>query len=384
MPPPAPAAADANFGFLLTQPQRMQVARTLDGLVDGLAQSSSVLIDRAGRIVEIARKPFGVNLPAISALAAGCFATTHELASAMGEAEYSLLFQHENDQQVYIWPVADRGLLVVLLKGAQAAGIETLETRLNGALGAELTTVVKQAPEPVKVVPPPRVAPPDIPPELKQRTRALTGLIMDLQSKRPKDFTPEINAGLLRAREQLVQTLSRRDWRKAWEICEGTRQWLLMEMRLSQAQDVGQVLIRLYQEVFAFLNAELKSSVTPERMKIIFLSFFRFLSRQFPCVFTTDRHLTGETVAVQALWEGGRAQLPDSMQLANEFVPAMDALVRELLRVLYLTRGKDGRDTAVAGATAILKKYNLELLPFGLESATGREWTFIAGANVAN
>ena len=190
MPPPV-QAGDANVGLILSQPQRMQVARTLDGLVEGLAQSSSVLIDRAGRIVEIARKPFGVNLPAISALAAGCYATTHELATAMGEAEYSLLFQHENDQQVYIWPVGERALLVVLLKGAQSGGVGTLEERLNGALGTDLAGVVKDAREPLKTVPPPRIIAPDIPVELKQRTRALTGLIMDLQSKRPKDFTPE-------------------------------------------------------------------------------------------------------------------------------------------------------------------------------------------------
>lgn len=378
MPPPV-QAGDANVGLVLTQPQRMQVARDLDGLVEGLGMSSSVLIDRAGRIVEIARKPFGVNLPAISALAAGCYATTHELASAMGEAEYSLLFQHENDQQVYIWPVGERALLVVLLKGAQAAGVGTLEERLNGSLGTDLATVMKDAREPLKTVPPPRVVAPDVPAELKQRTRALTGLIMDLQAKRPKDFTPEVNAGLLRAREQLVQNLSRRDWRKAWEICEGTRQWLLMEMRLSQAQDVGQVLIRLYDEVFQGLQAELATATTPDRMKIIFLSFFRFLSRQYPKVFTADRFLTGGTVQVQALWEAARVDMPDSMQLSGLFVPAMDALVRELLRVIYLTRGKEGRDAAVARATTSLKKYNLELLPFGLETETGREWSYVAG-----
>lgn len=382
MPPPqGPGAPDTNIGFTLTQQQRIQLARSLDGMVDGLAQSSSVLIDRAGRIVEIARKPFGVNLPAISALAAGCYATTSELAKTTGDENFSLLFQHENDQQVYIWPVLDRALVVVLLKGTAATGVEMLESRFSGAIGTDLIRTIKEAQEPPRTVPPPKVVAPEVPPELRQRTRALTGLIMDLQTKRPGDFTPEINAGLLRSRETLIQSMSKRDWRKAWEICEGTRQWLLMQMHLSTSQDVGQVLIRLYKEVFDQLNAELTRSASPERLRVIYLSFFRFLSKTHPKVFVSDRFLSAQGVDVQGLWESAYAQVKDSIQLSGDFVPAVDALVRELLRVIYLTRGKDGRDAAVKSASDVLKKYNLELLPFGLESAAGRDWTLIPNAN---
>jgi len=369
--------ADANFGFILSPPQRQRVARILDGMVDGLAQSSGVLTDRAGRIVEIARKPVGVQLPAISALAAGCFATTAELAKELGEEEYALQFQHENDQQVYIWPVADRALLVVMLRGS--AAIETLEGRLNGTMGQELAGVIKEAREPMKAVPPPRITPPELPVELRQRTRALTALIMDLQAKRPKEFTTEINAGLLHSRESLVQALSKRDWRRAWEICEGTRQWLLSVMHLSTAQDVGQVLIRLYRDVFNQMNASIATAASPERMKILYASFWRFLARQHPTVFVSERFLTPAGVDVPGLWEAARGKVPDSMALAVQFVPAMDGLVRELLRVIYLSKGKEGRDAAIAGASAILKTYNLELLPYGLESLAGREWLLIPG-----
>ncbi len=382
MPPPAgPGAPDTNVGFVLTQAQRMQIARSLDGMVDGLAQSSSVLIDRAGRIVEIARKPFGVNLPAISALAAGCYATTSELAKATGDENFSLLFQHENDQQVYIWPVGDRALVVVLLKGASATGVDTLEARFAGPAGTELTRTIAEAQEPPRKVPPPRVTPPEVPVELRQRTRALTGLIMDLQSRRPQDFTPEINAGLLRSRESLIQSMSKRDWRKAWEICEGTRQWLLMSMHLSAAQDVGQVLIKMYKEIFDALNEKLTATASPDRLRVIYLSFYRFLSRVHPKVFMSDKFLAAGSVDVHGLWEAAHAQVRDSLQLSADFVPAVDALVRELLRVIYLTAGKEGRDAAVANASTILKKYHLELLPFGLESAAGRDWTLIPGEN---
>jgi len=375
MAPPI-QAGDTNVGFIFTQNQRIQVGRLLDGFVDGLAQSSSVLIDRAGRIAEIARKPVGVNLHAVSALAAGCFATTHELAAAMGEAEYSLLFQHENEQQVYIWPVADRALLVVIMRGL--AGVQTLEDRLTGAMGTDLTRVVMDAQAPVKAVPPPRVTPPEVPVEVRHRTRALTALIMDLQTRRPEDFTQDVQSGLLRSREQLVQAMSKRDWRKAWEICEGTRQWLLMQMKMSQSADVGQVLIRLYKEVFDALHATIMTTAAQDRTRILYLSFFRFLSRKWPKFYSSDRFLSMKGVDVGGLWEAGRAVIPDSVQLSSEFIPAMDALVRELLRVIYLSKGKDGRENAMKDSNTILEKYNLELLPFGLETSVGREWTLIS------
>jgi predicted regulator of Ras-like GTPase activity (Roadblock/LC7/MglB family) len=375
MAPPI-QAGDTNVGFIFTQNQRIQVGRLLDGFVDGLAQSSSVLIDRAGRIAEIARKPVGVNLHAVSALAAGCFATTHELAAEMGEAEYSLLFQHENEQQVYIWPVADRALLVVILRGL--AGVQTLEARLTGAMGADLLRVVMDAQAPVQAVPPPRVTPPEVPVEVRHRTRALTALIMDLQTKRPADFTPDVTSGLLRSREQLVQALSKRDWRKAWEICEGTRQWLLMQMKMSQSADVGQVLVRLYREVFDALHATIMTTATPDRTRILYLSFFRFLNKKWPKFYSSDRFVSIKGVDVAGLWEAGRTAIPDSVQLSSEFIPAMDALVRELMRVIYLSKGKDGRESAMKDANTVLEKYNLELLPFGLESSVGREWTLIS------
>lgn len=372
MAPPI-QAGDTNVGFIFTQGQRIQVGRLLDSVVDGLAQSSSVLIDRAGRIAEIARKPVGVNLHAISALAAGCFATTHELAAAMGEAEYSLLFQHENEQQVYIWPVADRALLVVIMRGN--VGVQTLEDRLTGSVGIDLTRVVMEAQAPVMAVPPPRVTPPEVPVELRHRTRALSALIMDLQTRRPGDFTQDVNTGLLRSREQLVQAMSKRDWRKAWEICEGTRQWLLMQMKMSQSQDAGQVLIRLYREVFDALHATIVATASQDRTRILYLSFFRFLAQKWPRIYTSDRFVTIKGVDVAGLWEAGRAASPDTVQLSYEFISAMDGLFRELLRVIYLSKGKDGRENALGDANKILERYNLELLPFGLESTVGREWT---------
>jgi len=319
----------------------------------------------------------GVDLPAISALAAGCFATTHELAAAMGENEYSLLFQHENNEQVYITPVVDRALLVVITHGTQS--VEAMEQRLGTGIKSTLDSIIEGAAEPPRGVPPPRVVPMEVPNEVRQRLRALTGLIMDLQAKRPRDFTAEINRGLLISREQLVQTLSRRDWRKAWELIEGTRQWLLNAMHVTQTGDVGAVLVKFYAEVFAYLQTRLEQAVNPDRLRILFTTFHRFLSKRHPKVFVTDRVFGQTGLNVEELWRQAKSRTSDSMQLATEFVPGMDALVRELLRVIYLSKGVEGRQAAMEGATVILRKYTQELLPFGLEGVVGRDWFLLPG-----
>ena len=250
---------------------------------------------------------------------------------------------------------AMQGSMSILMLWQASLGVP-IPQRLDTGIRSTLDSVVSAAAGPPRTVPPPRVVPMEVPNEVRQRLRALTGLIMDLQARRPGDFTPEINRGLLSSREQLVQTLSRRDWRKAWGLIEGTRQWLLNVMGVAQASDVGTALVALYSEVFTFLNGRLEQAVSRERLRTLFMTFFRFLSKKYPRVFVTDRVFGAAGLNVGELWKQARSRTADSGQLATEFVPGMDSLVRELLRVIYLSRGAEGRSEAMEGATVILRK----------------------------
>lgn len=371
-----PQSADANLAFVLTPGLKQQVSRVLDALIEGIPQSTSVLIDRAGRIVDVARKPVGVDLQSISALAAGCFATTHELATAMEEDEYSLLFQHENDQQVYIWPVVDRALLVILLGGAR--WVPTVEERVQGDLGQSLISAIKAAAEPPRVVPAPKIAPVEIPDEVRERMRALTAIIMDLQAKQPQDFNAAVNRYLLASRDELIRALGKREWRIAAEICERTRRWMIVKMNLPQNLEVGQVLTDLYGEVFASLNGILSGLIPADRMKNLYTTFFQLLNRKYQRLYFSERFIGALGIDVVAMWTGVRPAYPDTMQLAGEFVPAMDMVVRELVRSVYLARGPEGRQEVLKKITAIYEKHRMRLMPFGLEGVAGRDWTLIS------
>jgi hypothetical protein len=93
----------------------------------------------------------------------------------------------------------------------------------------------------------------------------------------------------------------------------------------------------------------------------------------------TDRVFGATGLDVEELWNQAKARTADPMQLAQEFVPAMDSLIRELLRVVYLSKGTPGRTEAMEGATSILKKHTQALLPFGLEGVVGRDWFLLPG-----
>src|SRR6185436_1007569 len=124
------AVSDVNVGFVLSPEGRGRVVRILDDLAASLPQASAVLIDRAGRIVDVARKPLGVKLEELATLAAGVFASSAALGTSMGEEAFTLEFEHDNEQEVLVWPVGVRALLVVLVKGLDGAA--KVEERMDG------------------------------------------------------------------------------------------------------------------------------------------------------------------------------------------------------------------------------------------------------------
>jgi predicted regulator of Ras-like GTPase activity (Roadblock/LC7/MglB family) len=218
------AVSDVNVGFVLSPEGRGRVIRMLDELAAALPSASAVLIDRAGRIVEVARRPPGIRLEELAALAAGVFASSNALGQSMGEASFTLEFEHENDQEVLVWPVGERALLVVLVKGLD--GAEKLEEKMESVMGKELATVVALAQEPPRSIPPPRVEASAMPPSLSEQIRELTLLVMTLQAAHPAKFTPEVHVKMLRFREDLTRSVGREDWDHAGEYASAALLWL--------------------------------------------------------------------------------------------------------------------------------------------------------------
>ena len=367
---------DSNVGFILEAAPKARLREVMEGLITDLPQGYSVLIDHAGRIVEAAREPVGVQLEALSALSAGCYATTLELAKVMGEEEYSLLFRQEDDHQVYIWPVSGRALLVAQIRTTKA--VDELEERLGGPLGRELISIVRDAKMPERKVPPPRIVIEEIPYEVQARMKTLTAIIMDLQAKRHDEFNDEVKRILLKSREELIKAVAGQDWRRAMGLCTWTRQWLAGAFKLPVDVDPARVVIDMYTEIFVHLHKVMVAIVAGDRLEALYRKTYGILARKYTRVFVADSCVSASGFNINILWDRAQASTNDIGALAREFVPALDEVVRELLRVIYLARGAEGRKQVHVGAHDILVKYRDKLLMLGLESAAGAGWSLLS------
>jgi hypothetical protein len=210
---PGGGPADANVGFTLASEDRLRLVRALDRIAEDLPEGCSFLIDLAGRIVDVARRPTGVTLEPIAALAAGVHASTVELAGAMEEREFRLVFEREDDRTVVVWPVAGRALLVAMLRSPDA--LRLLEARMKSPAGIEVEALIRSAREPMQVVPPPRVVPYDAPEEIKERMRGFSKAVLDAQARHGGELPPELAVPVLKARDELIRALEGRDWERA-------------------------------------------------------------------------------------------------------------------------------------------------------------------------
>lgn len=93
------------------------VAR-LDGELDAFLElcgaRCAMLIDKEGHLVTRRGEPLNSSVESISALIAGSFAATKEMARQLGEDEFSILFHQGARDSIQLQLVGDRTLLAVL------------------------------------------------------------------------------------------------------------------------------------------------------------------------------------------------------------------------------------------------------------------------------
>ncbi len=90
----------------------------LDGELDGLLELSRakcvLLIDREGHLVTRRGEPVVGSLESLSALVAGSFAATREMATILGEKEFATLFHQGNHSSIQVSLIGPRTLLGIV------------------------------------------------------------------------------------------------------------------------------------------------------------------------------------------------------------------------------------------------------------------------------
>jgi predicted regulator of Ras-like GTPase activity (Roadblock/LC7/MglB family) len=95
----------------------------LDGFLELSGARSAFLIDKEGHMVTRRGETVQNSLEAISALIAGSFAATREMARLLGEAQFSTLFHQGQRDSIQVTLVGERALFATVFDGRTNLGL---------------------------------------------------------------------------------------------------------------------------------------------------------------------------------------------------------------------------------------------------------------------
>jgi predicted regulator of Ras-like GTPase activity (Roadblock/LC7/MglB family) len=119
----------------------------LDAFLKQSAAKCALLIDKDGHMVTSRGATKRIDLDTISALVAGSFAATREMAKILGEEEFTALFHQGKSDNIQLSIVGDRALLTAIFDETTTVGM----VRLYATDAAKRLAAVfrKKAQEPV-------------------------------------------------------------------------------------------------------------------------------------------------------------------------------------------------------------------------------------------
>jgi predicted regulator of Ras-like GTPase activity (Roadblock/LC7/MglB family) len=98
----------------------------LDAFLKQSAAKCALLVDRDGHMVTHRGTSKRIDLDTISALVAGSFAATREMAKLLGEQEFTALFHQGRSDNIQLSLVGDRALLTAIFDEATTVGMVRL------------------------------------------------------------------------------------------------------------------------------------------------------------------------------------------------------------------------------------------------------------------
>jgi len=109
---------------ILTIESAERLLKALEEYLDHSEASFALIIDRGGAILsQLGEIPPSVDVTTLSALAAGSFAATRELALRVGEAEFSALHQQGKNSQILICSIQDEAMLLTVFGPKTTLGL---------------------------------------------------------------------------------------------------------------------------------------------------------------------------------------------------------------------------------------------------------------------
>lgn len=89
----------------------------------------AILVDRTGQLITTVGEPPAFDFTAFASLAAADFSANDQLASMLGEQEFSSLFHQGERESMYLADVAHRAILVVLFDDRATLGMIRIKVK---------------------------------------------------------------------------------------------------------------------------------------------------------------------------------------------------------------------------------------------------------------
>ena len=114
------------------------ITDALNRLLQSTNGRAVLLIDKAGQLITSVGDTADLDISSFATLSAADFAATSQLASLIGEKEFSTLFHQGEKENLYVCVIANRIILVVIFDQRTNLGLVRVRTR---SIAAELEKI---------------------------------------------------------------------------------------------------------------------------------------------------------------------------------------------------------------------------------------------------
>jgi predicted regulator of Ras-like GTPase activity (Roadblock/LC7/MglB family) len=101
----------------------------LNRLLQGTNARTILLIDKAGQLITSAGDTAKIDVSSFATLSAADFAATSQLATLIGEKEFSTLFHQGEKENLYVCLIADRVILAVIFDQRTTLGLVRVKAK---------------------------------------------------------------------------------------------------------------------------------------------------------------------------------------------------------------------------------------------------------------
>jgi predicted regulator of Ras-like GTPase activity (Roadblock/LC7/MglB family) len=101
-----------------------------------------ILVEKSGQMIANVGEETPFTMP-LSALVAGAFASTREIAKLVGETEFNVMYQQGKNRNIYIFALKTQDLLTVVFDESPSLGIVKIKTKeVSEALSNEILSML--------------------------------------------------------------------------------------------------------------------------------------------------------------------------------------------------------------------------------------------------